>query len=146
MNNNTLLLNSLFSALPAFLFGVLVLTLSRDEYYWLTYAIMSLVFISASVILGLILPTKMQYGCFNYPWLWLFIAGGLAWLIALLSLALLNFTPLCVGQENGDGTNNLSLCAMYTLLVVFLYSPVEFVLLTLSAFVGGICFVSAKVK
>ena len=137
MTMTTLLLTSLFSALPAFLFGICVLTLSRDEYYWSTYVIMSLVFTSTSVILGLILPARMHASRFGYPWLWLFIAGCLPWLIALFSLALLNITPLCVGQDNGDGTNDFSLCTMYTMLVMFLYSPIELVLLTLSAFVGG---------
>ena len=82
------LLTSLFSALPAFLFGVCTLSLSRDEYYWSSYAIMSLIFISASLLLGRILAAWLHGGTFDYPWLWLFIAGGLAWLIALLSLAL----------------------------------------------------------
>jgi hypothetical protein len=67
---------------------------------------MSLILISASLLLGRILAAWLHGGTFDYPWLWLFISGGLAWLIALLSLALLNLTPLCVGQDKGDGTNN----------------------------------------
>jgi hypothetical protein len=79
----------------------------------------------------------MHASRFDYPWLWLFIAGGLAWLITLLSLALLNLTPLCVGQDNSDGINDLGLCFLYTFLVTLIYSPIELVLLLLSAFAGG---------
>ena len=98
---------------------------------------MSLIIISTSLLLGQILPAWLHGGRFEYPWLWLFITGGLAWLIALLSLALLNNTPLCVGQNNGDGTNSYSLCVLYTVLVTLVYSSFELVLLALSAFIGG---------
>jgi hypothetical protein len=64
---------------------------------------MSLIFIGVSVILGLKLLTRMHNSKFDYPWLRVL---GLASLIALLSLALLNLTPLCVKQNNGDSTNN----------------------------------------
>ena len=130
-------ITGVFTALPAFLFGACAIVLFRDEYYWPIYAIMSLIFIGVSGMLGLKLPTRIHNGKFEYPWLWLFITGGLAWLIALLSLALLNLTHLCVGQNNGDGTNTYSLSVMYTMMVTLVYSPVELVLLTLSSFIGG---------
>ena len=63
--------------------------------------------------------------------------GGVAWLIALLSLALLNITPLCVGQDNGDGMNSYSLCILYAVLITLVYSPPVLILLTLSALIGG---------
>ena len=84
---------------------------------------MSLIFIGSNVILGLILPTWMHGGKFDYHCLWLFFAGGLAWLIALLSLALLNITPLWVGQDNGDGMNSYSLCFLYAVLITLVYPP-----------------------
>ena len=130
-------ITGVFTALPAFLFGACAIILFRDEYYWTAYAIMSLIFISVSVILGLILPAWMHGGKFDYPWLWLFITGGLAWLVALLSLTLPNLSPLCVGQNNGDGTNNFSLCIIYAVLAGLMYSPGALVLLTLSSFIGG---------
>jgi len=139
------LLTCLFSSLPAFLFGACALTLLRDEYYWTSYVIIALIYISASLLLGRSLPAWLHGGKFDYPWLWLFTAGGLAWLIALLSLALLNFSPLCVGQDNGDGSNNYSLCVLYTVLLTFVCSPIELVLITLSAFIGGKV-LSARIK
>ena len=131
------LLISLLSALPAFLFAACALTQFQDEYFSSTYTIVALIFIGGSLFLGLILPTRMHGGKFDFPWLWLFIAGGLAWLVALVSLALLNLTPLCVGQNNGDGINDHTLCVLYTILITLVYSPVELVLLTLNAIIGG---------
>jgi len=131
------LLTGLFSIFPALFFTACALTTSRDEYFWPTYLIVSLIFIGFSLLLSQILPRWMFGSRFDYPWLWLFIAGGLAWLLAMLSLALLNLTPLCVGQDNGDGINDLGLCFLYTFLVALLYSPVELVILLLNAFVGG---------
>ncbi|MEE9188765.1 MAG: hypothetical protein V3U36_05295 [Anaerolineales bacterium] len=42
--------------IPAFLFGAYAITLYQDEHYWSTYAIVSLIFISASLLSGQILP------------------------------------------------------------------------------------------
>lgn len=131
------LLTSLFSIFPALFFTACALTTSRDEYFWPTYLSVSLIFIGASLLLAQFLPTWMHASRFDYPWLWLFIAGGLAWLVAMLSFALLNLTPLCVGQDNGDGINDLGLCFLYTFLVALIYSPIELVLLLLSASAGG---------
>jgi hypothetical protein len=131
------LLTGLFSIFPALFFTACALTTSRDEYFWPTYLIVSLIFIGFSLLLSQILPRWMFGSRFDYPWLWLFIAGGLAWLLAMLSLALLNLTPLCVGQDNGDGINDLGLCFLYTFLFTLIFSPIELVLLLLSAFAGG---------
>jgi hypothetical protein len=90
--------------MPSILYGVWVLSSFRDEYYWPIYGIMALSFFLTSLILGLILPILLQGSKFNYPWLWVFIAGGLAWLVALAVFALLNLTPLCIGQDSGDAT------------------------------------------
>jgi hypothetical protein len=61
----------------------------------------------------------------------------LAWLVAILALGLVNLTPLCVGQENGDGTNDFALCMLQTVMVAIVFSPLEFVLLCLTALPGG---------
>ena len=131
------LLTSFFSVFPALFFTASALMTSRDEYFWPTYLIASLIFVSASLVFSQILPIWLHGSRFDYPWLWLFVAGGLAWLVTLFSLTLLNLTPLCVGQDNGDGMNDLGLCFLYTFLVALIYSPVELILLLLIAFVGG---------
>ena len=98
---------------------------------------MALSFFLTSLILGLILPILLQGSKFNYPWLWVYIAGGLAWLVALAVFALLNLTPLCIGQDNGDGNNDIALCTMYTVLISLAYSPVALILITLNAIICG---------
>lgn len=69
--------------------------------------------------------------------MWLFTQGILAWLVALLILALLNSTPLCVGRNNGDGMNTLFLCALQTIGVALTYTPVELIFLGMSAMLGN---------
>ncbi len=131
------LLSGSISALPAMIIGICVLSISREEYYWTAYAISTLIYFSASLLLGYSLPNRMRKTRLNHPGLWLFVSGGLAWLIALLSLALLNLTPLCVGKDNGDGINTFSLCVFYTLLVSFIYSPLILILLAFYSLAGG---------
>ena len=124
-------------SMPSILYGVWVLSSFRDEYYQPTYGFMALSFFLTSLILGLILPILLQGSKFNYPWLWVFIAGGLAWLVVLAVFALLNLTPLCIDQDNGDGINNIALCTMYTVLVSLVYSPVVLIITTLNAIICG---------
>jgi hypothetical protein len=61
----------------------------------------------------------------------------LSGLVAILALGLLNLTPLCVGQDNGDGNNDLALCVLQSVMVAIVFSPLEFVLLCLTALPGG---------
>jgi len=98
---------------------------------------MALSFFLSSLILGLMLPILLQGSKFNYPWLWVFIAGGLAWLVALAVLGILYFTPLCISQDKGDWINNIALCTMYTVLVSLVCSPVALILITLNAIICG---------
>jgi hypothetical protein len=69
--------------------------------------------------------------------LWFFGQGLLAWLVAILALGLVNLTPLCVGQDNGDGNNDFALCMLQTVMVPIVSSPLEFILLCLTALSGG---------
>lgn len=131
------LLSGSISAIPAIIMGICLFSISREEYYWTTYAITSLTYFGASFLLGFRLAAQMRNARLNCPGLWFFVSGGLAWLIALLFLALLNLTPLCVGQDNGDGINTFSLCVLYTVLVTLIYSPLVLLLLSLSALIGG---------
>jgi hypothetical protein len=39
---------------------------------------------------------------------------GIAWCLSALVLAVINLTPLCLGQDNGDGRNNLAMCVLLT--------------------------------
>jgi len=123
--------------MPSIQFGVWVLFSFRDEYYWPTYGYMGLSFFLTSLILGLILPTLFQGNKYYYPWLWVIIAGGVTWFVALAVFALLNFTPLCIGQNNGDGIDDIALCKMYTVLISLVYSPVALIIITSNAIICG---------
>jgi hypothetical protein len=131
------LLTGLSSALPALLVGLCVFTCFRDEYYWLSYLIMAGIFTLSSFGWGYLLPSWMRGSRFNYPWLWVFIAGGLSWVLAISMLGLLNLTPLCIGQDNGDGINDAGLCFLYTALAGLVYTPGMLVLLLANSFIGG---------
>lgn len=135
---STRLLSSIFTSIPALLFAACTLTLFRGEYFWATYGLMSIFFIGASLFFGLVLPSLFHDSRVSQPWMWILISGSIAWFVALLVLAILNNTPLCIAQDNGDGTNTFALCNMYTVVFALAYSPVEFFLLALSAITGGL--------
>jgi hypothetical protein len=40
----------------------------------------------------------------------------IAWCLSFLALGVINLTPLCLGQNNGDGRNGLVLCLMLTVI------------------------------
>jgi hypothetical protein len=131
-------LSAFFTAVPALVFGTASLVLYRGEYFWLTYVIVCSMFLFSSLTLGFILPAALKDHWLRHPWLWVFIQGILAWLIAFAVLAFLNLTPLCIGQDNGDGNNDISLCMAQTVLIGLVYTPLELIMLTLSTVSGGL--------
>ena len=46
----------------------------------------------------------------------LFSIGSLSWVISCVGLAIINFSPLCLGQDNGDGHNNIGNCVLLTII------------------------------
>lgn len=64
------------------------------------------------------------------------LAGILGMILALLVMTALNATPLCVGQDNGDGNNDLGMCMGYVVLAGIVFGAVYLFLLTISALVG----------
>lgn len=109
---------------PALSFLVFVLLVGRHEYYFLAYCITGLVFLVASFLAGaFILYRSINRGPHGASLFYVFLGLAMSWLMALLVLAVLNVTPLCVGQDNGDGSNDLTLCMVQTVLVSLLYSP-----------------------
>lgn len=103
-----------------------------------TYYVVSAVFLAASLVLGFALPARLRRAGLRRVWMWLFVQGIIAWSIALWTLVILNLTPLCIGQDSGDGTNNLGLCVLYSVAAAAVYSPVDLVLLATSAVGGGL--------
>ena len=56
--------------------------------------------------------------------------------LALFAMTLLNATPLCVGQDNGDGNNNLGMCMGYVVLAGIVFGAVYLFFLAISTLVG----------
>jgi len=132
-----LLLSAILTTLPAAGFWLLASTAAGSEYYWKSYFIVTGIFLMASFAVGFFLPALFPKRWKYHPTLGLFSQGLLAWFMAIMALGLINLTPLCIGQENGDGTNNLSLCMVETAMVIFVSSPLESILLCLMALPGG---------
>ena len=141
MTNSIRLISALFIAIPAVIFGILSFFLFRSEYFWMTYVLVSIVFIGASILIGAIFPYNLLSNRIHSTWIRLFVQGSLAWLVALLTLTLINSTPLCVGRNNGDGTNTLFLCFLQTIGVSIIYTPLYMFLLGISS-IGGSFFIN----
>lgn len=60
-----------------------------------------------------------------------------AWAFSLFVLFFLCLTPLCVGQDNGDGNNDCALCVFQALLVSIVFSIPAVFLILLSSFAIG---------
>ena len=144
MNGSLRLTSAIFVAIPAFIFATLSFFLLRNEYFWMTYNVTSAVFVVASLVIGVTFPHKLFGSRIHRPRMWFFIQGILAWLVALLTLALLNSTPLCIGRDNGDGMNTLFMCSIQTIGIAITYTPLELILLGMSAMIGSVI-IKAKV-
>jgi hypothetical protein len=125
------------TALPATVIFILISTSAGSDYFWKSYFIISGLFLAISFAVGFFIPTLAPKHWRRHPSLWLFGQGILSWVVAILALGLVNLTPLCVGQDNGDGNNNFALCMVQTVMVALVFSPLEFVLLCLMALPSG---------
>ena len=138
MSTSTRLISAFFTALPGFVFSILFLSSGwlGKEYWWGTYLAVLLVLIIASLSFGFNLPNLFQKLSVDKPWLWILTQGLLAWMAAWIVLGVLNLTPLCVGQDNGDGNNDLGMCIFMTALSSLVYTPLYLFMQTVSAFMG----------
>ncbi|NJD60959.1 MAG: hypothetical protein C3F13_09505 [Anaerolineales bacterium] len=131
------LLSSLLTALPASVFLSITFASAGREYFWKSYLAVGVIFLAASLAIGYILPQLAPRHWKHHPSYWLFGQGLLAWSIAILLLTCFNLTPLCVGQDNGDGNNDLAICVVQTVLVSLTAAPLECILLCLFTLPGG---------
>lgn len=121
-----------FTAIPGVLFFGLVMTSGMDrEYYWVSILAGVSVLLGSALFFGFFIPPALRP-----KWFWIMAAGLAAMLMALFLIAVLNATPLCVGQNNGDGNNGFGMCMGYVILYAFFYGVPYLFLLTVSAFVG----------
>lgn len=126
-------LSAFFTALPGslFFFAVVVSHSMRQEYFWISILAGASVLFGSAIIVGFVLPTRLRP-----KWFWIMAAGFAAMVCALFVTAVLDATPLCVGQNNGDGNNSFGMCMGYVLLYAFFYGIPYMILLTVSAVAG----------
>jgi hypothetical protein len=122
-----------FTALPAFFFFLPVVTIEdmRKEYYWISILAGASVLLGSALFLGFFQPVWLRP-----KWMWIMAAGFAALLMALFVTTIVDATPLCVGQDNGDGNNSFGMCMGYVMLYAFFYGIPYMVLLTVSAGIG----------
>jgi hypothetical protein len=85
------------------------------------------------LIFGWLLGGNIQ----NKPFLRITVVFLLSWLAFLLTLSIANLTPLCIGRDNGDGTNSFSNCLVYTFIWSAFYSVSMAVPWAISAAITG---------
>ncbi len=95
------------------------------------------IYLVASLALGFIVPYLDSRHWKRHSILWISGQEVVAWMLAILALTVLNLTPLCIGQDNGDGINDLALCMLQPAMANIIYSPMGFILLCLTALPGG---------
>ena len=113
--------SGLIGALPALVFALSAVVLSWGEYYAITTLAVGAAFWGLCFALGIRIPAKVHASQGRIGYL-LFRNCLQAWILSLLLLAVLNVTPLCVGQDNGDGTNSVGECFIYTAVSSATYS------------------------
>jgi hypothetical protein len=132
------LLSSLCSgfilAVPALLGLVVNARIFKGEYFSITYTLVLGCFGLGSFGVGLFAPWLGRRGYGRLKIFALLFGGAcLAWLAALIVLGVLNLTPLCIGQNNGDGFNRLGECVIQTIAVGLVSTPIVLALLAASA-------------
>jgi hypothetical protein len=130
---STRISTSFFTSLPGALFFALVVTSKgmRQEYFWISILAGVSVLFGNAIVFGFVLPTRL-----DPKWFWIMAAGFAAMVCALFVTAVLDATPLCVGQNNGDGNNDLGRCMGYVVLYAIFYGIPYMMLLTVSAVTG----------
>jgi len=122
-----------FTACPGVLFfGLVMISGMSREYYWISILAGVSVLLGSALLFGFFVPPA-----FHPKWFWIMAAGFAAMLMALLSIAVLNATPLCVGQDNGDGNNSFGMCMGYVMLYAIFYGIPYILLLAVSAIIGN---------
>lgn len=127
----------LCSIFPAVYLGAINLKWFQSEYFFPIYAIASGIYLGACMVSAMTFPRGWSTGSFFRTWLGLCIQGAICWLVTLLTLGLLSLTPLCVGQDNGDGHNTLALCMVQVFAVGLVTTPLIVLIVSVCSAVGS---------
>lgn len=129
----TAIVAGLLASWPGVMLAVGTLVL-RQEYFFLTYALVGVVFCAMSFGVGARTALRPVAGQSRERTVRLaFRRLAFAWGAALVLLGILNLTPLCVGQDNGDGRNTGALCVIQTVASAVVYTPPVLLLAGLAA-------------
>lgn len=125
-------------ALPAVFFLTYILRSFKNEYYFPTYLSMGLFFFVASFLSSTFITHRfMNRVSHRRLVFYLFLGSAIAWIFSLVILGILSLTPLCIGQDNGDGSNDLFLCGLQVVLVSLSYSPFALLTIAIASFVAS---------
>jgi hypothetical protein len=122
---------------------------SGEYFYFITYKIMSIVLLIMHFIFGCHIYFRLQ-ACetFASHWRKYFMCGLMSWLVTIIVLTILNYTPLCIGQENGDGYNDIFSCTLGTIGNSLLFTPRVLIGITLASFLSAAIYrgISKQIK
>jgi hypothetical protein len=127
------------NALPSVFFLAFMILSLRGEYYFSLFASVGVVFLAASILVGLTV-WKQHEICLPQQQLFqrLFLRSVVAWTIAIGVLGFLSVTPLYRGEYNGDGINGMTDCIVMVILFAFTFTP------SVLAFAAGTAYVSSR--
>jgi energy-converting hydrogenase Eha subunit E len=129
------LVSGFILAIPALLGTVANAGCFKGEYFAFSYTLVLGCFGLGSFGVGSLAPWFDRRGYGKWKTFWLLFGGAcLAWFAALIVLGALNLTPLCIGQNNGDGINGISECVIQTIAVSLVFTPLALALLAVDAF------------
>ena len=135
---NRRLLSAVLTSLPAILLGRLpFISFEEGEYYTRPWQIAAVVFFVVSFLLGLSIPGRQRADEFHSSSTIrtrLFAYPALAWILAVAVLFGLSFTPLVLGQDNGDGTNSYAMCLFFAISSSVAYSAIVVPVILLNSF------------
>jgi hypothetical protein len=139
------LVSGFFFAIPALLGLVANAGYFKGEYFALSYTLVLGCFWLGSFGIGFLAPWLDQRGYGMWKIFWLLFGGAcLAWFAALIVLGALNLTPLCIGQNNGDGNNWISDCVIQTIAVSLVFTPLALALMAADAIAIAVVFWVAR--
>ena len=123
---------------PALLFLTFIVLSFKNEYYFPSYFAMGLFFSAASFLSSAFVTYRFINSVLHRSLaFYLFLGSVIAWIISLVILGILSLTPLCIGQDNGDGSNDLFLCVIQVVLVSLSYSPFALLMIGITSFVAS---------
>ncbi len=129
------LLFVVLATLPAVLVAGVFMDFQEDAYYTRPWQIASVVFLAASFLMALKSPphaldkadslAAIRQRLLVYP--------SLAWILAVAVLFGLSFSPMVLGQDNGDGNNGYAECWFFAVSSSIVYSGVVVLIIVLNS-------------